>query len=307
MSDLENMLNVENENGQPNDAVAADLEATSTTPQGEATDQVQFFIEDEGSQEHKPNNFDDTEKRRAAFAKAKRKEREAQQNAKKLEQKLEEERKERERLAAQVAALSAGPKPTIESCDYDEDEYHKKHAEWVAKQPKQIEEPVQNEKVNEYEPDYDAQFTLSEGDNLLQSGGIADVKEKVSSLSEILQSKFGANPDAVFDNWAVIAEESGEDYNVSSARYMIARNPAVLDEIARCRTPLGINRILKREASKLKTRAQQKLETQPEPSINSSGPIDNATKAAQKAKEQWMKSGSAADYQSYQAAKKLTK
>lgn len=269
MSDLENMLNVENENGQPNEAVAADLEATSTTPQGEATDQVQFFIEDEGTQESKPNNFDDVAKRRAAFAKKERQKREAQQKAKELEQKLAEERKERERLAAQVAALSAGPKPTIESCDYDEDEYHKRHSEWVAKQPKQIEEPVQNEKADDYEPDYDVQFTLNEDDKLLQSGGITDVKEKVSSLSEILQSKFNANPEAVFENWVVIAEESGEDYNVSSARYMIARNPAVLDEIARCRTPLGINRILKREASKLKTRQRKPIDTQPEPDVGS--------------------------------------
>ena len=305
MSDLENMLDVDNSNDQPNEAVAAELEATSTTPQGEATDPVEFFIDDEGSQESKPNNnFDDTAKRKAAFAKSKRKEREAVQKAKELEQKLENERLERERLAAQVAALSAGPRPTVESCGWDEQEFIKQNAEWESKQPKAVEKQATPAQVDSYEPDYDAQFQLSEGDELLKKGGITDVAEKASELSSILQSKFGANPDAVFDNWAAIAEESGESYSVSSARYMIARNPSVLDEISRCRTPLGINRILKREALKLKTRSQQKLDTQPEPDIKSSGPIDNAAKAIESAKAKWMQSGSVADYNAYKQLKK---
>lgn len=269
MSDLENMLDVENTNDQPTDAVAADVEATDSTPQEDATDQVEFFIEDEGDQESAPkNNFDDVEKRRAAFTKVKRKEREAQKKARELEAKLAQEQEQREALAAEVARLSAGPKPTLEDCEWDEGEYDRRKAEWESKQPKPVEKK-EVQKSDDYEPDIDAQFQLSEGDDKLEKGGIKDIKEKVSELSDIIQSKFGANPDAVFDSWAAIAEESGEDYNVSSARYMIARNPSVLDEIVKCRTPLGVNRILKREASKLKTRSSKSVDTQPEPDVGS--------------------------------------
>lgn len=270
MSDLENMLEVENSNDQPTDAVAADVEETSTTPQGEDTDQVEFFIDDEGDQEEKPNNnFDDVAKRKAAFAKAKQKEREAKKKARELETQLAKERQEREELAAQVARLSAGKKPTLEDCEWDEDEYDRRKAEWESKQPKAVEQKEQPEQVEEYEPDIDAQFQLSEGDAKLKSGGIKDVEEKVSELADAIQAKFGVNPEVVFDNWAAIAEESGEEYSVSSARYMVARNPAVLDEIARCKTPLGVNRILKREASKLKTRNSKSVDTQPEPNVGS--------------------------------------
>lgn len=269
MSDLENMLDVENTNDQPVDAVAADAETTDSTPQEDATDQVEFFIEDEVDQETATkSNFDDVEKRRAAFAKAKKKEREAQKKARELEIKLAQEQEEREKLAAEVARMSAGPKPTLEDCDWDQEEYDRRSAEWHAKQPKQVEKK-EPQKLDDYEPDLDAQFNLSEGDQKLKSGGIKDVEEKVGELSETIQSKFGINPDQVFDSWAAIAEESGEDYSVSSARYMIARNPAVLDEIARCKTPLGVNRILKREASKLKTKPSKSVDYQPEPNVGS--------------------------------------
>ena len=88
------------------------------------------------------------------------------------------------------------------------------------------------------------------------------------------------------------------------------KNPRLLAELSQaCATgnQFAIADVLKKAAAKVQTRQRKPIDTQPEPSINSSGPIDNATKAVQKAKEQWMKSGSAADYQAYQAAKKLTK
>lgn len=307
MSDLENMLDVENTNDQPVDAVAADAETTDSTPQEDATDQVEFVIEDEGDQETKPkSNFDDVQKRKAAFARAKQKERQAKKEAQELKLKLAQEQEEREKLAAEVARMSAGPKPTLEDCDWDQDEYDRRSAEWQAKQPKQVEKK-EPQKLDDYEPDLDAQFNLSEGDQKLKSGGIKDVEEKVGELSETIQSKFGINPDQVFDSWAAIAEESGEDYSVSSARYMIARNPAVLDEIARCKTPLGVNRILKREASKLKVRSRQKLDTQPEPTIRNGGPIDNLERAVEKARDAWIADGTIANYNAYKAAQKAAK
>lgn len=302
MSDLGNMLNVDNTNTQPSDAVTADLETTLSTSHDEATELLELVTEDEGSQQAKPNDFDDVEKRRAAFAKSKQKEKAAKQKARELEDALAVERKERERLAEQLHKLS---KPREEDSGWNDEAHRKAVAEWEANQPK----PKSSDapKVTDYEPDIDMQFALNEGDKKLKAGGITDVEDKVSELASTIAAKFGANPDSVFDSWAAIAEESGEDYSVANARYAIARNPAVLEEIAKCRTPLGINKILKREAAKIKPRTNKPLGTVPEPDIKSSGPIDNASKAIEKARNEWRDAephNQASAWQSYQQVKK---
>lgn len=300
MSDLVNESEVTEEVSQPADGVAPEAEDNSTEPQVDQAE-TEFVIEDEGDQETQPaNNFDDEAKRKAAFAREKRKRREEREKRERVERELEE-------LKRWKAQQERGPKPTLESCDYDEKAFEQKLTEWHQASGESKPQPAQSQAQpnQDHEPNYEAQFYLEEDAKKLKQGGITDYDEKLDNFKSTVQS-YGVDPDQVLEGWATIAREDGT-FSAANAAYMIGRNPDVLKEIGQQKTALGVAKILKREASKLKPRQRKTVETQPEPNISSRGPIDNAHKATQKAYDKWMESGTLADYRAYKAIKAKSK
>ena len=232
MSDLENMSEVQDPNTQPVDAVAADTETTEATPQAEATERVEFYIEDEGGQDNQPNNFDDVAKRRAAFAKSKQKEREAIETAK-------AEKAERERIAqeladlrAQVSNVSRGPRPDPYDFESTED-FYKALDTWSspqqANQTQQQSQSQPQQQVNQPQVDYNVEFDYQESANALASGGINDFSDKETEVKNHMQS-LGINADAGINYIKNIAAQDG-DIDSAKAIYMIGINPGVLQEL----------------------------------------------------------------------------
>ena len=303
MSDsLENMANTQNEVDQPVDAVVAEAEEVSS-PQ---TDDVEteLYVETEGDHEQPKTNMSQ-EQAYAAFRKEK--EKRQRKNEELQREKDERERLERElnELKGTVGKLTKGAPPTLESCDYDEAVYQQKVQEYYS--PSEAKQPeVKQEQQQQSNPELDqAEFYLYQSEQEL-SKQLPDYEQNKSELVEKIK-QFGGN-DQTMIYLANIAKQAGVD--IAKANVAMNKNPSLLMELntaAQSNNQFAIADVLKKAASKVQTRQRKPIDTQPEPSINSSGPIDNATKAVQKAKEQWMKSGSAADYQAYQAAKKLTK
>lgn len=156
-----------------------------------------------------------------------------------------------------------------------------------------------------YQPDDEAEFMLHEGEQTLKNGGIKDFDEKRGALSEAI-SQLGADPEQVFNQWASFARQDGS-YDAANALYMVARSPKALEEIAKEKSQLGVNRVLKKYASKLKLQKVKPVQDEPT-DINHGGPIDNAASAIAKARQAWVNAKSpqeqAAKWKEFQAIKK---
>lgn len=285
MSDLENMSEETTANDQPALVVETETEETVDTPHVDDTDQVTFVIEeDEGDQSNKPN--DEEAKKRAAFAKAKRKKREAQEQA--AREKERADRLERE-IAELRQQVTAKPKPTMEGCDYDHERYEQELSDWYSSQSSTTtpSAPAQTtQQAPDFDPDDEAEYIMHQGEEALrkQGSGITDYDDRKKSLADKIRA-MNVDPEQVFNQWASLAREDGT-YNVSNALYMIDRNPDAINEIAAQTSVIGINRVLKKYASKLKVQKKKPVPKEPT-DINHGGRIDNATAAVDKARQAW--------------------
>ena len=303
MSDsLENMADTQNEVTQPVDAVVAEAEEVSS-PQ---TDDVEteLYVETEGDQDEQPKTNMSQEQAYAAFRKEK--EKRQRKNEELQREKDERERLERElnELKGTVGKLTKGAPPTLESCDYDEAVYQQKVQEYYAPSEAKKPEVKQEQNQQQSNPELDqAEFYLYQSEQEL-SKQLPDYEQNKSELVEKMKSQYGA-PDNIMIQFAMIAKQAGVD--MAKANVALNKNPSLLAELSNaCSTnnQFAIADVLKKAASKVQTRQRKPIDTQPEPSINSSGPIDNAAKAIEKAKAQWMESGSIADYNAYKQLKK---
>lgn len=307
MSDsLENMADTQNEVTQPVDAVVAEAEEVSS-PQ---TDDVEteLYVETEVDQQTATNdsNSQSEAELHARWLKEKEKRKRKNETIQQQDERIARLERENDELKSTVGKITKGAPPTLESCDYDEAVYQQKVQEYYSPSEAKQPEVKQEQQQQQSNPELDqAEFYLYQSEQEL-SKQLPDYEQNKSELVEKIK-QFGGN-DQTMIYLASIAKQAGVD--IAKANVAMNKNPSLLMELntaAQTNNQFAIADVLKKAASKVQTRQRKPIDTQPEPSINSSGPIDNATKAVQKAKEQWMNSGSAADYQAYQAAKKLTK
>lgn len=301
MSDsLENMADTQNEVTQPVDAVVADAEEISS-PQ---TDDVEteLYVETEGDHEQPKTNMSH-EQAYAAF----RSEKEKRQRK---NEELQRERDERERLERElnelkgtVGKLTKGEPPTLESCDYDEALYQKKVQEYYSPSEAKQPEVKQEQQQQQSNPELDqAEFYLYQSEQEL-SKQLPDYEQNKSELVEKIK-QFGGN-DQTMIYLANIAKQAGVD--IAKANVAMNKNPSLLMELntaAQTNNQFAIADVLKKAASKVQTRQRKPIDTQPEPSINSSGPIDNNAATIKKAQDKYAETGNIQDFRALQAAKK---
>ena len=302
MSDsLENMADTQNEVTKPVDAVVAEAEEISS-PQ---TDDVEteLYVETEGDHEQPKTNMSQ-EQAYAAFRKEKEK---RQRKNEELQAAQEREQALLDRLAkleGTVGGITKGAPPTLESCDYDEDVFNQRvrdyYSQTEAKQPEV--KPEQNKPQSNPELDQ-AEFYMYQSEQEL-SKQLPDYEQNKSELVEKMKSQYGAT-DSTMLQFAMIAKQAGAD--IAKANVALNKNPGLLAELSQaCATgnQFAIADVLKKAAAKVQTRQRKPIDTQPEPSINSSGPIDNMANAIEKAKAAWIADGTVANYNAYKALKK---
>lgn len=302
MSDLDNMSEVDTNEVQPSEVVETSNEELQSTPQDSNTEQELVFIEDEGDQNQPKSNMSQ-EQAYAAFRKEQDKRKRKQAEIEAGEKERAELREKIAKLESTVGSIAKGSPPTLESCGYDEEEFSNKIREYYeptqAKQHK--EEPKKVEQLNDEADFYHYQKS-------------AELKAKLPDYDEIeakARKKFesyGGQPDVVVNQLSTIAQRAGAD--IGKALYAFGRSDklvADLNAAVATGNQFAIAEVLKTAAGKIKPREHKALDTQPTPDINSSGSIDNMSKSIEKAKAQWMKTGSIADYNAYRNAKKAAK
>lgn len=272
MSDLENMPENTEDTTQPVDVVATDTEAAEAVPPADDTETEEFVIEGEGDDET-PKEDEEELKRRAAFAKAKQKKREAQEAAKAEREKREAIEAELAELKAWAADMRRGPKPDPMNYTSSED-FYADLEKWNGKPQEQNPQPAAQPQQSA-EPDYEVEYALEEGQKALEKGGISDYQQQRENFDSVVAGAGIQNPEAVYNHLASIAHTAGVD--VGKAMYMASRNASkLISEINSLKgndlqIQLKISKILEREAGKLKTRQKPKIDTVPEEAINGGG------------------------------------
>lgn len=306
MLDLDDMPETEFEVGQPTGALAGAAEEINGDANATDTDEPGFEIEGE---DHHEGSNDDVElrRRKAAFAKQKQKAKEAKAREEAALEKSRLLERQLAELQQQVGQLKVGPKPTYESCGYDDAVYEQKLADWMASGGnKQQQAPTQQQPQSQagFELDHEVEFEHEEAVSAVKKSGITDYDDKVSALNSAISER-GLDPAAVLGDMRQLCSIAGIDSG--KAEYMVGRSQAVMDELFRTTNRTQVAKILRREADKLKLRQKQKLDVKPEPSISSSGSVGNLDKQIEKARNAWRDAephNQAAAWQEYQRIKK---
>ena len=303
--ELDDTIEAQNETVQPEEVVVTDSEATEATPQAEATEEQEFYVDDSSDDQETSRKTEMTQAQ--AYAAFQKKKKQSAERLKKINEDAERiERIERENaeLKAAVGKISRGEMP--EPYDYDDKHaYYKALKEWESKgQPSET--VKQAEAAPEQKPANDeAEFYLYQKEQEL-SKAIPAYDDAKNSLINSLKERGFSDTNASITYLSEISRQKGLD--VAKVIFAMSKSPKIIDAISAAgNNAFAVADILADAEGKVKTRSKKKIDSQPEPDIKSSGAIDNATKALQKAKEKWISSKSGADFLAYQAAKKLTK
>lgn len=296
-----------NEDLQPVDAVVVDTEITKDIPQSEASADSELYVDDDEGDQEKPKTNMSQQQAYAAFRKE-------QEKRKRKNEELDKEKAERERLQREVDELKSvvgsikkGKPPTYESCDYDEKAYQTQMAEYYNTQSAT---PTNTAKQEEASPantrNEQAEFYLYQSEQALTKA-LPEYDDAKLAVSESLRTKCGVTD---VDGVMVILADIAMQNNIDIAKALLAMNkvPSLVDELNRVgNNQFGIAKVLEKAASRVKTRSAKVINTQPEPEINHSGPVDSSTAAITKLRNAWVKNPNTANYNTYQAAKQKGK
>lgn len=305
--ELDNTIEAQNETVQPEEVVVTDSEATEATPQAEATEEQEFYVDDSSDNQETSRKTEMTQAQAyAAFQKKK------EQSAKRKKELEEAERREAEkdkRIAAleeQVGKITKGKPPTLEQFDYDEDRFQKATREYYSApstNPTKQEEAEQQQgksPVND-----EAEFYLYQKEQEL-SKAIPAYDDAKNSLINSLKERGFSDTNASITYLSEISRQKGLD--VAKVIFAMSKSPKIIDAISAAgNNAFAVADILTDAEGKVKTRSKKKIDSQPEPDIKSSGAIDNHQKLVAKAKAKWMGDGSIKSFNEYKAAKKAAK
>lgn len=296
-----NTLEIQEDAVQPDKVVVTESEATEAKPQAEATEQEEFYIEEEADQQQ-ANTSMTKEQSYAAFRKEKEK---RQRKNDQLEaEKAEREKIQREldELRATVGSIKKGSPPTLEQFDYDESKYENAVKEYYSAPQAKTKAKAQEE--TQAPSNDEADFYLYQREQ--------DLAEKMPQYNEAkqgfinkLKSQYN-EPNA--DNALAFLSEIARHKKVDIAKAIAAMNqvPSLIGDLYSANNnAIVIGDILEKAAKKVKVRSHKSIDTKPEPEINNSGPIDNATGTIAKLRAEWVKdSSNTAKYSAYMNAKK---
>jgi len=307
--DSGDMSEVESNEVQPEEAVAAESEVTEPTPQGEATEQSELYIEEEDDQleEESSNNSGMTEAQmRAAFKeerdKRKRKHAELEESKKRV-QELEDRLSKVEQLALD-AAVGNKPDPN-EFLDASE------YADAMKRYEEKANSFQRNKSQNDQqEANPETRFNLTEDQEFYAYKSKEELKKHFSDYDEVeseLDAQLknsGVNVDAAKAELIAISHLHGIDY--AKSMYALKKVPGMLDKLGRAaatNNPYAIAQAMKEAASKIKERKSQPIDTKPEPEVNSSGPVNVATKELEQARKAYLENRTVQNFKVMQAAK----
>lgn len=301
--DSGNMPDTQGDNSQPVDVVVTDTEATEATPQAEATEETELYVEGEGDQQEAPNKMDERHTR-AAWKEEKRKRKEKTELHKAEKERADRLEKRLEEVTSRVDNISRGDRPDPFEFDSKES-YYKADEEWRNHGRGTSTPKAEPAKVNGVQLSDDQEWHLHNSETGLRKQ-IKDYDDAKGRVNERLGAAFNM-PDAVItDELAQIAHTYGVD--PAKAFYALDRMPGKVDEIVRyAQNPPQVGRILRDLESKVKVRERKNITTKPDPTIKGGGSVNMLQKEVANAFDKYKEDPTQRNHALLQAARKRVK
>lgn len=296
-----NTPEIKEEVAQPDETVVVDSEATKATPQAEATEETELYIEEEADQEQAKHGMSQSQSY-AAFQKEKEK-------RKKKQLEIDEGKTERaamqatiDKLQETVGKITKGAVPTLESCDFDESQYAVKMQEYYSTPGKPAQQEVAAPQAQNNVQNDEAEFNLYQQEQALTKE-LPDYEEAKASFMSTVKTKYDvADPSKVVDWISNVANQAGID--AAKAIFAMNKFPSLIDELNTCgNNQFAVAKVLEKASNKVKSRVKVPITTQPEPEINNTGPIDNSSGTVAKLYKAWQENSSLDNYKRYMTAK----
>lgn len=292
------------ESSQPVDAVVADTETTEATPQAEATEEQELYVDVEGDQQAQPNSMDERQTK-AAWKEEKRKRKERTAQAKEEKDRADRLESELKELKSQMNNVTRGDRPDPYEFD-STDKFYEALEKWQSHGSKQVNKSEDKAVSNKPVLSEDQDWHLHQSENKLRKSfkDYDDVKGRVDSE---LKRAFGVNSDyPITDEIAKFAHTFGAD--PAKVFYALDKIPSKIDELVKnANNSAQIGKILRDLDSKIKVRESKPVESKPEPQIKGGGPVNMLHKEVEKARDAYFEKPTQKNHQLLTAARKRIK
>lgn len=299
--DTGNAIETKGEATQPNEVVVTDLEATEATPQAEATEEQELYVDDSSDDQEASHKTEMSQAQAyAAFQKKKKQSAQRKEELNASAKREEELRKELDELKATVGNITRGEMPDPFDFD-DKHAYYEALKKWEgAPKSKTVKEEAKKEAASNPVND-EAEFYLYQKEQELSKA----IPEYEQAKAEVVESlgKYGIKDTGAALNYlSNISRLKGVD--VAKAIFAINKSPRILDDIISAGSnDFAVADILANAESKVKTRSKKKIDSQPEPVITNSGAINTNSEQVNQARQKWIDSPTTVNYNAYQSAK----
>lgn len=291
--DSGNISETKDEAIQPEEVVVTDSEATEATPQAEATEEVEFYVEEEGDQQEEPKGGMSDSQQKAAFKEERAKRKKKNEELKAAQEREEALQRRIEELERKTAPAKPNPSDFIDATEYQEavDKFNGASAK-----PKQ--QQVQSIALSD-----DQAFHAYATCEALRKA-LPDYDDAESNIKKFIASKV-ENADAAINGLIAMAHANDVDY--AKAIYALNKFPSLQEELEKAPNDMAILSVMKKAAGKVKTRQATKIDTKPEPELKSSGAVNIGSTEIDKARKAYQADSSVANFKKLSALKKQYK
>ena len=292
--DSGNISEAEKEVIQPDEVVVTESEATEATPQAEATEETEFFVEEEGDQQIEPKSGMSETEQKAAFRQERAKRKKKTEELKAAGEREEALQRRIEDLERKAAPAKPNPSDYIDATEYQEavDKHNGTKAA-----------PAQQQQVQGITLSDDQAFHAHATSEVLRKA-LPDYDEAEGDFKKFIASKV-ENPDNAING--LIAMTHAHDVDYAKAVYAFKKFPKLQEELAAAPNDSAILSVMKKAAGKVKTRKAAKIDTKPEPELKSSGAVNVGSKEIDKARAAYQADSSIANFKKLSALKKQYK
>ena len=291
--DSGNISETKDEAIQPVEVVVTETEITDTEPHVEATEKTEFYVEEEGDQLEEPKSGMSETQVRAAWKQDRAKRKKETERADAIAEERDEFKRRLSELERKAAPAKPNPNDYIDATEYQEA---------VDKHDGTKAAPVQQQ-VQGITLSDDQAFHAHKTSEALRSA-LPDYDEAESNVKKFIASKV---TDANAAMNGLIAMTHAHDVDYAKAMYALNKFPTLQEELAAAPNDSAILTVMKKAAKKVKTRQATKIDTKPEPEINSSGAVNVGSKEIDKARAVYQADSSVANFKKLAALKKQYK
>jgi hypothetical protein len=289
-----------NNNDQLVDAVPVEAKEV-VLAQDQVTDSLEMHVEGEVDQQEPTKDGMTEAQLRAAWKEERSKRKSKAESESRLENELKQLKEQYASLSETVGKVTKGAKPTLESCSYDEDEYEQKLKSYYGVGAAETKTPAKtNTQADSFELNEDQEFHAHKHESEIKRH-IPEFDKAKAEVIGLLGEALGGNGQSALN--AIYANAHSFGIDPAKAVLALSKNKGDIAALAKTKTAHEVSVILRKLESKVQLRQKSKIDTKPEPEINSVGSVNVVAKEVESARKAWQQDSSTANFKALQQAK----